>query len=109
MNSIKAEMVEKYKELDVSRAESDAIKELMALLDVWIAHLGYLTAQKLELSENYETLIIFYFLRGNNLWIRGWKSTFLKYILAKHIRINLTTSIVFGSQKSKTIPISGEK
>ena len=52
-------MVKKYEELDVSRAESDAIKELMALLEVWITHLGYLTAQKLELSENYETLIIF--------------------------------------------------
>ena len=34
MKSIKADMVEKYEELDVSRAESYAIKELMALLEV---------------------------------------------------------------------------
>ena len=34
MKSIKANMVEKCEELDVSRVESDKIKELMALLEV---------------------------------------------------------------------------
>ena len=34
MKSIKADMVEKYEELDVSRAESDTIKKLMSLLEV---------------------------------------------------------------------------
>ena len=34
MKSIKADMVVKYEELDVSRVESDGIKELMALLEV---------------------------------------------------------------------------
>ena len=50
MKSIKADMVEKCEELDVSRVESDTIKELMALLEVWIAHLGYFTAQNLKSS-----------------------------------------------------------
>ena len=34
MKSLKADMVVKYEELDVSRVESDGIKELMALLEV---------------------------------------------------------------------------
>ena len=34
MKNIKANMAEKCEELDVSRVESDTIKELMALLEV---------------------------------------------------------------------------
>ena len=50
MKIIKAGMLEKIEELSVTPEESTKIKELMSLLEVCIAHLGYFSAQKIKFS-----------------------------------------------------------
>ena len=50
MKSIKADMLKKCEELSATQEESDKINELMSLLEVCIAYLGYFNAQKITFS-----------------------------------------------------------